>query len=162
MDSCLVQFPFKLYHAAYRCHHQGDGLSNWNFKQISRSYCQGGWELPVDISTSRTSTFTIISFSLSRRSKSQSRLLSYPHRYRRPSRRQFFRLQIVTLFSEPQSTLLPPCSLKFLLELSLPSSLPNVSVFLHNLSLPRLIIISAFSCCCGLRQDLHRPRRRLL
>lgn len=51
MDSCLVQFPFKLYHSIYRCHHQGDGLSNWNFKQISRSYCQGGWELPVDIST---------------------------------------------------------------------------------------------------------------
>ena len=163
MDLCLVQFPFKLYHAAYRCHHQGDGLSNWNFKQISRSYCQGGWELPVDISTGQASTFTIISFSLSRQSKSQSRLLSYPHRCRRPSRRQFFRLQKATLYSEPQPTLLPPCSsLKFLLELSLPSWLPNVSFFLHNLSVLRLIIIFAFSCCCGLRQDLHRPRRRLL
>jgi hypothetical protein len=31
---------------------------------ISRSYCQGGWELLVDISTSWTSIFTIICFSL--------------------------------------------------------------------------------------------------
>ena len=149
MDSCLVQFPFKLYHAIYRCHHQGDGLSNWNFKQISRSYCQGGWELPVDISTGRASTFTIISFSLSRQSKSQSRLLSYPQRCRRPSRRQFFRLQKVTLYSEPQPTPLPPCSLKFLLGLSLPSSLLNVRVFLHNLSLPRLIIILRSAAVAG-------------
>lgn len=51
---------------------------------------------------------------------------SSPHPYRRPSRRQFFRLLKVTLYSESQPTPLPPCSLKFLLELSLPSSLPNL------------------------------------
>lgn len=50
----------------YRCHRQGDGQI-----RISRLYCQGGWELLVDISTSQPSTFTIICFSLSRQYKSQ-------------------------------------------------------------------------------------------